>query len=64
VAPHHRDQMGLLVRDGPMPIDPTTASNGKEPLRPSAGGGDGLVVSPIWPIAAEIDETRLVGMER
>jgi hypothetical protein len=30
VAPHHRDQMGLLVRDGLMPIDPTPSRHRRQ----------------------------------
>ena len=30
MAPHHRGQMGVLVRDGLMPIDPTPGRNRRQ----------------------------------
>src|ERR1017187_4924297 len=30
VAPHHRDQMGLLVREGLMPVDPTPSRHRRQ----------------------------------
>src|SRR6516225_2543317 len=83
VAPHHRSQMGLLIRDRLMPVAPTPGCNrcqraGVPALRrylphhilacprlaPDVGeaeeGERGTVrlrvVSPIWPVVAEIDE--------
>jgi len=90
VAPHHRGQMGVLVRDGPMPVDPTPGRNRRQRAgetvlcrylphhiltcpRPAPYVGEAKegergtirlrMVSPIWSVAAEIDEARLVGME-
>src|SRR5271166_5568726 len=82
--------MGLLVRDGLMPIDPTPSRHRRQRsgvtvlrrylphhilarprLAPDVGkaeeGERGTIrlrmVSPIWPVVAEINEARLVGME-
>jgi hypothetical protein len=90
VAPHHRRQMGMLVRDRPMPVAPTPYRNRRQCSgvtvlccylshhflacpRPAPEMGEAeesergtirlRMVSPIWPIVAEINETRLVGME-
>ena len=30
MAPHHRGQMGVPVRDGPMPVDPTPGRNRRQ----------------------------------
>src|SRR5438445_12548587 len=30
VAPHHRSQMGVLVRDGLMPVDPTPSRHRRQ----------------------------------
>src|SRR6266480_2408753 len=83
--------MGVLVRDGLMPVVPTPVRHRRQRsgvtvlrrylshhvlacprLTPNVGeaeeGERGTIrlrmVSPIWPVAAEIDEARLVGMER
>ncbi len=90
MAPHHRGQMGVLVRDGLMPIAPTPGRNRRQRsgvttlcrylphhilacprLAPDVGeaeeGERGTIrlrmVHPIWSGVAEIDDTRLVGME-
>src|SRR5471030_1846418 len=90
VAPHHRGQMGVLVRDRLMPVVPTSIRHRRQcagvavlcrylphhilarpRLAPNVGeaeeGERGTIrlrmVSPIWPVVAEINEARLVGME-
>src|ERR1700757_2302352 len=82
--------MGVLVRDGLMPVDPTPSRNRRQRsgvtvlcrylshhilacprLAPYVGkakeGERGTIrlrmVSPIWPVVAEINEARLNGME-
>src|ERR1700738_4126389 len=91
VTPHHRGQMGALVRDRLMSVAPTPVRNRCQRsgvtvlcrylshhilacprLAPNVGkakeGERGTIrlrmVSPIWSGVAEIDEARLVGMER
>src|SRR5215471_16390102 len=83
--------MGVLVRDGLMPVEPTPSRHRRQRSRvavlcrylphhilacprlaPDVGeaeeGERGTIrlrlVSPIWSVVAEIDEARLVGMER
>src|SRR6202161_2278082 len=91
MAPHHRGQMGVLIRDGLMPIVPTPVRNRRQcagiavlcrylphhiltlqRLAPDVGEAEeserGTIrlrmVGSIWSVVAEIDEARLVGMER
>src|SRR5262245_15080131 len=90
VAPHHRSQMSVLVRDRLMSVEPTPSRHRRQRAGIAALGRDKphhilagprlvpdegkaeegergpirlRMVSPIWPVIAEIDEVRLVGMQ-